>query len=104
MHEDCFSHTVAGVAERIAAMSRRHGLALGGGTACSLHLGHRLSRDLDCFTLGQLDALLTDLHPLGLTRLRGITGAELTLLLDVFATSLGRPPLDELTNGGEFEC
>jgi hypothetical protein len=100
MHDECVPESVAGVAERIGDMSRRHGLALGGGTACSLHLGHRVSRDLDFFALRELDpsALLTEFHALGPTRLRGITGTELALLLDdvdVFATSLGRRPLDE---------
>jgi len=98
VHPDCVDPAAAAVARRIVQHAERYDLALGGGTACALHLGHRLSRDLDFFALKALDppGLLRDLAGIGEQRLRGISSRELTLVLDgveISATSLGRAPL-----------
>lgn len=96
MHPDCVDPAAAAVARTIVQHAERHTLALGGGTACALHLGHRLSRDLDFFALEALRPpdLLRDLACVG--EQRGISSQELTLVLDgveISATSLGRAPL-----------
>lgn len=98
MHGDCVPPETASVTRDLADAAARHELALGGGTACALRLGHRTSDDLDFFSLSRLDttALLSAFEGLGERRLRGITDAEPSLVLggvEVSATSLGRAPL-----------
>lgn len=100
MHEDCLPAATLDLLGRIAPVARDHSLALGGGSACALRLGHRTSADLDLFALAPLDppALLASLGSVGERRLRGISADELALVVDgvdVSATSLGREPLDE---------
>ena len=100
MHEDCVPPEVVDLAAGLAAVGRRHELALGGGSACALRLGHRTSADLDLFALGQLDPtrLLADLGGVGERRLRGISATEVAVVLggiELSATSLGREPLSE---------
>lgn len=99
MHEDCLPPATLDLLGRIATVARQHGLALGGGSACALHLGHRTSADLDLFALTPLDppALLASLEAVGERRLRGISANELALVVDgveLSATSLAREPLD----------
>ena len=100
MYEDCLPPEVVALAARLAAVGRRHGLALGGGSACALWLGHRTSADLDLFALGKLDPsrLLADLGDVGERRLRGISTTEVAVVLggiEFSATSLGRETLNE---------
>jgi hypothetical protein len=100
LHDECVPEQPAELARDLGEIAARHRLALGGGTACALHLGHRISRDLELFCIGELDtaALLSDLEPLGPRRLRGISAGELAVVMrevDVSATGLGREPLDE---------
>jgi hypothetical protein len=100
LHDECVPEQPAELARDLGEIAARHRLALGGGTACALHLGHRISRDLDLFCIGELDtaALLSDLEPLGPRRLRGISAGELAVVMrevDVSATGLAREPLDE---------
>ena len=99
MHDECVAPDAAELAVALAETAARHELALGGGTACALRLGHRVSRDLDFFSLAALDPprLLEDLAGFRQQRLRGISDAALILVLDdveVSATSLGRGPLE----------
>jgi len=98
MHDECLTPEAAELALALSATAARHELALGGGTACALRLGHRVSHDLDFFALGQLDptALLADLAGFDDERLRGISHAELVVVLNgvqVSVTSLGRDVL-----------
>jgi hypothetical protein len=97
MDEACVPAEARQAATLIASTAATHELTLGGGTACALRCGHRVSRDLDFFALGELDtsALLSDLASLADARLGGITAAELSAVLggvEVSATGLGRPP------------
>lgn len=99
MHEDCLPAATLDLLGRIATVADDHGLALGGGSACALRLGHRTSADLDLFALTPLDppALLASLAVIGERRLRGISASELALVIDgveLSATSLGRDPLE----------
>jgi Nucleotidyl transferase AbiEii toxin, Type IV TA system len=101
MHEECVDPDAAALVPSLAAVAELHELALGGGTACALRLGHRVSRDLDFFALRALDppALVRDLAELGDHRLRGISAQELSVVADgvpLSATSLGREPLGAL--------
>lgn len=103
MHEDCLPAPTLDLLGRIATVTRRHSLALGGGSACALHLGHRTSADLDLFSLTPLDppALLASLEAVGERRLRGISARELALVVDgveLSATSLGRAALAEASS------
>jgi predicted nucleotidyltransferase component of viral defense system len=98
MHDECVPKAAAALAPRLAPTADDLELLLGGGTACALRLGHRVSSDLDFFATGQLDTrrLLAALAELGEARLRGISAAELQVAVEdveVFATSLGRDPL-----------
>jgi len=98
MHDECVAPEAASLALALAETAERHALALGGGTACALKLGHRVSRDLDFFALRPLDPpeLLEALTSFENQRLRGISHAELIVVVDgiqVSATSLGRAPL-----------
>lgn len=95
MHEDCLPDATLDLLRRIAPVAGEHALALGGGSACALRLGHRTSADLDLFALSPLDpaALLAGLEDIGVRRLRGISANELALTIDgvpLSATSLGR--------------
>jgi len=98
MHDECVAPDAADLAHALADTAARHELALGGGTACALRLGHRVSRDLDFFALRPLDstALLGELVGFDDQRLRGMSHSELVVVLNgvqVSATSLGRDPL-----------
>jgi hypothetical protein len=98
MHGECVTPDAANLALALAETATRHQLALGGGTACALRLGHRVSRDLDFFALDALDPprLLDALASFEDQRLRGISHAELVVVVNgvqVSATSLGREPL-----------
>lgn len=102
MHEGCLPTATLRLADRLVPAAHEHGLALGGGSACALWLGHRTSADLDFFSLTPLDppALLLSLASAGERRLRGISAAELALTVDgvdVSATSLGREALGATT-------
>lgn len=99
MHEECVPEAIAALAPRLAPAADDLDLLLGGGTACALRLGHRISMDLDFFAMGRLDTrgLLDALAELGGCRLRGISEAELQVAVqsvEIFATSFGREPLD----------
>lgn len=98
MHDECVHPDAARLAPALAEVAARHELALGGGTACALRLGHRISRDLDFFALQPLDSpgLLDDLAGFAEQRLRGISDTELVVVVggvEVSATSLAREPL-----------
>jgi len=98
MHDECVDPEAAELALALAETAARHELALGGGTACALRLGHRVSRDLDFFALAALDPpqLLLELAGFKNQRLRGISPAELVVVVNgvqVSVTSLGREPL-----------
>jgi hypothetical protein len=98
MHDECVAPDAADLAHALADTAARHELALGGGTACALRLGHRVSRDLDFFALRPLDptALLDASAGLDRQRPRGISHTELVVVpngVQVSATSLGREPL-----------
>lgn len=102
MHDECVPPATRELAERLAPIADRHELALGGGTACALHLAHRTSADLDFFSLRPLEPhdLLSDLDDLREARLRGVSASEIALVLsgiDISATSLGREALDEIS-------
>jgi Nucleotidyl transferase AbiEii toxin, Type IV TA system len=51
MHRDCFSEKEWGVFRAMQEMVRSFAATLAGGTALALQLGHRISHDLDFFTL-----------------------------------------------------
>lgn len=108
MHDECVPEAVAAVAAQLAPAADDLELLLGGGTACALRLAHRISADLDFFAAGRLETrrLLDALAELGECRLRGISQAELQVTLhgvEVFATSLGREPLDPPDPWSELE-
>lgn len=99
MHEQCVPDGIAALAARLAPTADDLDLLLGGGTACALRLGHRISSDFDFFAAGRLNVhtLLDALVALGECRLRGISEAELQVAVrgvEVFATSLGRDLLE----------
>lgn len=98
MHESCIPSETLAIVDGIAPIAGARRLALGGGTACALRLGYRISRDLDFFGLDRIDTsgLLEDLATLDEPRLRGISDDELALVLrgvEISATSLGRETL-----------
>lgn len=98
MHDECVDPDARALAERLTGAADRHALVLGGGTACALRLGHRVSRDLDFFALGVLEPprLLDELSEPGSVRLSGISAHGLHVTIDgvkLSATSLERPVL-----------
>lgn len=50
MHKECFPEEGWKVLSSLKDLFRKYGLKIAGGTALALHLGHRISRDLDMFT------------------------------------------------------
>ncbi len=99
MHEGCVPPRIQGLTDRLSPVAKRHALAVGGGTACALRLGHRTSADLDFFSLLPLatESLLSELDAVGERRLRGISASELTLTVEgveLSATALGREPIN----------
>jgi hypothetical protein len=107
MHDECVPPDAADLALALAETAARYELALGEGTACALRLGHRVSRDLDFF--GALDPplLLEELAVFEHQRLRGISHAELVVVVDgvqVSATSLGRDRSRRSSRGTTSPC
>ena len=108
MHDECVDPDAAELARALSAIAAQHELVLGGGTACALRLGHRVSRDLDFLALQPLDPtrLLGDLAGFDDQRLRGISHAELVVVLNgvqLSATSLGRDLLAPAEPWSELE-
>jgi len=50
MHRDCFPEKGWKVLQSLKSMLKRYHAVLAGGTALALHIGHRVSADLDFFT------------------------------------------------------
>ena len=50
MHRECFPEQGWLVLKSLKDLFLKHKAVLAGGTACALHLGHRISMDLDFFT------------------------------------------------------
>ncbi len=50
MHNECFPDKGWAVAKKVIPIVQKHKAVLAGGTALALHLGHRISIDLDFFT------------------------------------------------------
>ncbi len=63
MHPEVLSASQKRVVRTLAEPLSQEGFYLAGGTALALHLGHRLSVDLDCFkpVLGNVEALIRTL-------------------------------------------
>jgi len=68
MHDECFSAKGWVVVEKTAPFVRKHDAVLAGGTALALHIGHRISGDLDFFTNKTFfaDEVIFNLGQLGL--------------------------------------
>ncbi len=66
MHPEVLPNTEKNLLKKIACLSQVYQWVLAGGTACALHLGHRISRDLDFFTnkTFSTDKLFEDLKKL----------------------------------------
>ncbi len=50
MHRECFSENGWKIVSNLKEIFNKHNAILAGGTALALHLGHRISMDLDFFT------------------------------------------------------
>lgn len=50
MHPEILPKAETALLEAVTPLAQSHGWTLAGGTAAALHLGHRISRDLDFFT------------------------------------------------------
>lgn len=50
MHKECFPEEGWKVLKGLEGLFKKYTLKIAGGTALALHLGHRISRDLDVFT------------------------------------------------------
>jgi hypothetical protein len=50
VHKECFPEEGWKVLRSLKDLFRKYNLKIAGGTALALHLGHRISRDLDMFT------------------------------------------------------
>lgn len=51
MHRECFSENGWKILGNLKSIFNRHNAILAGGTALALHIGHRISIDLDFFTV-----------------------------------------------------
>lgn len=51
MHRECFSENGWKILSSLKEIFNKHNAVLAGGTALALHLGHRISMDLDFFTV-----------------------------------------------------
>jgi predicted nucleotidyltransferase component of viral defense system len=56
LHYHCISPKLLAVLKRLTAHTFLHDFALAGGTALTLHIGHRLSVDLDLFSVKAFDS------------------------------------------------
>jgi len=55
MHRECFSENGWKILSSLKDIFNKHNAVLAGGTALALHLGHRISMDLDFFTVSDFD-------------------------------------------------
>lgn len=66
MHKECFPKEGWKVLEKIKDIAVKNSAVLGGGTALALHIGHRMSVDLDFFTGKpfRVETLISDIRKL----------------------------------------
>jgi len=64
MHKECFPAQGWKVLEKIKSIANKNSAVLGGGTALALHIGHRISIDLDFFTVKpfRVDSLISGIR------------------------------------------
>lgn len=69
MHKDCFIDKGWKVVRAIKDIANKHNMVLAGGTALALHLGHRISYDLDFFIDRdfKVEPLISDIRKTGLS-------------------------------------
>ncbi len=67
MHKECFPEKGWQVLKNIKDTFTKYNAVLSGGTALSLHLGHRISEDLDFFTGAEfrIDSVFSDIRKTG---------------------------------------
>ncbi|HEX6277448.1 MAG TPA: nucleotidyl transferase AbiEii/AbiGii toxin family protein [Polyangiaceae bacterium] len=92
---------------RLRPASEGLGLYLGGGTAIAIHLGHRISRDLDLFSRAadlDLESVRSTLVELPNSEVTSVTDATLAMLVDTIPVDVVRYPyplLNPTTRGPE---
>ena len=69
LHTECLPAGTQRIAGRLSSLLKEYEFVLAGGTAAALHMGHRISEDLDFFTARELNTerLLYGLKRTGLT-------------------------------------
>jgi predicted nucleotidyltransferase component of viral defense system len=84
MHRECFSENGWKILSNLKDIFNKHNAVLAGGTALALHLGHRISMDLDFFTVSDFntDRLLSEIRKMGQT-FRLISEGEGFLFIEV---------------------
>jgi hypothetical protein len=84
MHKECLPSKGWKVLEGVKALIKKHNAIMAGGTALSLHIGHRVSADLDFFTGPGLnvESVISGLRKTGLP-FRIISEGEGFLIADV---------------------
>lgn len=84
MHRECFPETGWTVARRIENVFTKSKATLAGGTALALHIGHRISFDLDLFTREEFrtESIISAIKKIGLP-FRVISEGEGYLVLEV---------------------
>jgi hypothetical protein len=67
MHKECFPEQGWVILNSLKDMVIEHKAILAGGTACALHLGHRISMDLDFFTGMdfQIESVISEIRKAG---------------------------------------
>ncbi len=84
MHRECFSENGWKILSNLKDIFNKHNAVLAGGTALALHLGHRISMDLDFFTGSDFftDRLISEIRKRGLT-FRLISEGESYLFVEI---------------------
>jgi Nucleotidyl transferase AbiEii toxin, Type IV TA system len=84
MHKECFPEEGWKVLRSLKDLFRKYDLKIAGGTALALHLGHRISRDIDMFTGVEfkVESLISWIRKSGYT-FRIISEAEGHLTVDI---------------------
>lgn len=84
MHKECFPDKGWGVLKSLKHMLLKYNAILAGGTALALHMGHRISMDLDFFTNVEfrVESVISNIRKTGLP-FRIISEGEGYLIADV---------------------
>lgn len=84
MNRNCFPQEGWKVLAALKGILQKHNVVLAGGTGLALHLGHRVSHDLDFFTARHLsvDSLISDIKKTGLS-FQLISESEGTFIVEI---------------------